>query len=335
MSNSKAIRDRLSWKVSVLVLFSIAAAAAFSFSLHRGAVKVPFNETWSYIFQLGPQGTMRDIVWNIRLPRTLVAALVGANLAVSGAVLQGVMRNPLADPHIIGVSSGAGLLGMIVLILFPTMPYLLTPVAFIGATSAALIIYLLAWKNGIMPTRIILAGVAVSAFIGSGISALMTLYGERMQGAIAFMVGGLAAKSWPQFDTILPYSIIGLILAMIGAKKMNILMLGDSVAKSLGTRVEVTRLVMTAVATLLAASAVSVVGLLGFVGLIVPHCARMLVGNDHRVLIPASALLGVAVITFCDTLARILFAPIELPVGVMMGALGAPFFLYLLRRKTI
>jgi iron complex transport system permease protein len=335
MYKNKSLRDRLGWKIGVLVFFLIAALAAFSYSIHKGAVQIPFKETWGYIFHPNQSGIMRDIIWNIRLPRTLVAALVGANLAVSGVMLQGVMHNPLADPHIIGVSSGAGLFGMIVLILFPTMPYLLTPVAFIGATGAALIIYLLAWKNGIVPTRIILAGVAVSAFIGAGISALMTLYGDRVHGAIAFMVGGLAAMSWPQFERILPYSIIGIAFAIIGAKKMNILMLGDSVAKSLGTRVELTRLVLTAVATLLAASAVSVVGLLGFVGLIVPHCARLLVGNDHRVLIPASALLGVAVITFCDTLSRVLFAPIELPVGIMMGALGAPFFLYLLRRKTV
>lgn len=333
MSNIKSLKDRLAWKVGVLVFFAIAAIAAFSYSIHKGAVDIPVRETWGYILNPDQMGSMRDIIWNIRLPRTIVAALVGANLAVSGALLQGVMRNPLADPHIIGVSSGAGLFGIIILLVFPHLPHLLTPFAFVGATVAALTIYLLAWKNGIAPMRIILAGVAVSAFIGAGISALMTLYGDRVHGAIAFMVGGLAAKSWPQFVKIFPYSIVGLTLAVIGAKKMNILMLGDTVAKSLGTRVEATRLIMTAVATLLAASAVSVAGLLGFVGLIVPHSARLLVGNDYRVLIPASALLGVTVLTFCDTLARVMFAPIELPVGIMMGALGAPFFLYLLRRK--
>ncbi|MBW7457807.1 iron ABC transporter permease, partial [Paenibacillus sepulcri] len=237
----------------MLILFLAAAVMAFTFSMNGGAIAIPLGDTWRYLFHPSQEGVMRDIIWNIRYPRTLVAALVGANLAVSGALLQGVMRNPLADPHIIGVSSGAGLLGMIVLIALPNMSYLLTPFAFIGGTGAALLIYLLAWKNGIVPTRIILAGVAVSAFMGAGISALLTFYSDRVQGAISFMVGGLSAKSWPQFDTILPYSVVGLAVAFLCARKMNILMLGDSTAKSLGTRVELTRIIVTMVATFLAA----------------------------------------------------------------------------------
>lgn len=331
----KALQERLSWQLAVLLALAVAAVAAVAFSVHSGAVNVPWPETWRYILGLEQAGEMRDIIWNIRLPRTLVAALVGTNLAVAGALLQGVMRNPLADPHIIGVSSGAGLFGMIVLILFPHLPHLLTPVAFVGATTAAAIIYGLAWKNGIVPARIILAGVAVSAFFGAGISTLMVFYSDRLHGTIDFLVGGLAARSWPQVTTILPYTLFGLTVALLGARKMNLLVLGDRTAKSLGTRVELTRLAMTVTATLLAASAVSVVGLLGFVGLIVPHMARLLVGNDYRTLLPASALLGSAVVTGCDTLARLMFAPVEMPVGVIMGALGAPFFLYLLRRRSI
>ncbi|MFD1395866.1 FecCD family ABC transporter permease [Kroppenstedtia eburnea] len=335
MEKSKSLRDRRSWKMSVLVLFSTSALVTMLYSVSAGAVTLSLKEVWSYLFFHSQVGGMGDIIWNIRLPRTLVAALVGANLAVSGALLQGVMRNPLADPHIIGVSSGAGLLGMTVLILFPHLPHLLIPVAFIGASGAALIVYVLAWKNGVVPTRIILAGVAVSAFFGAGISTLLTFYSDRLTGTIDFLAGSLSARSWPHLETILPYTILGLLIAGLGSQKMNILMLGDTTAKSLGTRVEVIRLVMTATATLLAASAVSVAGLLGFVGLIVPHAARLLVGNDYRVLIPASAMLGVVVITFCDTLARLMFAPIEIPVGVMMGAVGAPFFLYLLRRRAM
>lgn len=319
----------------VLVLAGLFAAAclAVGFSISSGAVAIPIADIWNYLFH-DFEGPMKEVVWNIRLPRTLVAALVGINLALSGALLQGVMRNPLADPHIIGVSSGAGLFGIFVIILFPHLPGLLTPVAFLGATGAAVIIYLLAWKGNVQPVRVILAGVAVSAFLGSGISALLTFYSDRVNGALVFLVGGLAAKSWPQLETILPYSLGGLILAIAGAAHMNVLMLGDANAKGLGLRVETTRFAMTAVATLLAASAVSVVGLLGFVGLIVPHSARLLIGNDYRYLLPASALLGVAVVTFCDTLARLMFAPIELPVGIIMGVLGAPFFLYLLRREA-
>lgn len=315
----------------VLTAIALAAVFGIAWSIGTGAVFISPGEIWQYLFH-GFDGPLREVIWNIRLPRTLVAALVGVNLALSGAILQGVMRNPLADPHIIGVSSGAGLLGITILILYPEAWPLLTPVAFLGASAAAAIIYTLAWKQGVQPVRLILAGVAVSAFLGSGISALLTFYSDRVNGALVFLVGGLSAKSWPELQMMLPYSLAGLALAMIGSVHLNLLALGDAHARGLGVRVEATRLMLTAVATLLAASAVSVVGLLGFVGLIVPHCARLLIGSDHRLLLPASALLGVAVVTVCDTLARLLFAPIELPVGIILGAFGAPFFLYLLRR---
>lgn len=325
---NKSIRS-----VPVIIIFMALAIAASIFSMATGAVMVPLQDIAATLLQHDLPGVNRDIIWNIRLPRTLVAMLVGANLAVSGALLQGIMRNPLADPHIIGVSSGAGLFGIFLLVVVPQYDYLLTPAAFIGATLAAFIIYLLSWKDGVNPLRIVLAGVAVSAFLGSGISAMLTFYSDRVQGALLFMVGGLAAKSWPDLSTILPYSLIGLALSMLFSKQMNIMLLGDATARSLGIRVEFSRLWITAVATLLAASAVSIAGLLGFVGLIIPHVARLLVGGDYRFLIPSAALLGAAVLTICDTLARIMFSPIELPVGIIMGVLGAPFFLYLLRRR--
>lgn len=325
---NKSIRS-----VSVIIIFMVLAIAASVFSIATGAVMVPLRDIAAAVLQHDLPGVNREIIWNIRLPRTLVAMLVGANLAVSGALLQGIMRNPLADPHIIGVSSGAGLFGIFLLVVMPQYDYLLTPAAFIGATLAAFIIYLLSWKDGVNPLRIVLAGVAVSAFLGSGISAMLTFYSDRVQGALLFMVGGLAAKSWPDLSTILPYSLIGLALSMLFSKQMNIMMLGDATARSLGIRVELSRLWITAIATLLAASAVSIAGLLGFVGLIIPHVARLLVGGDYRFLIPSAALLGAAVLTICDTLARIMFSPMELPVGIIMGVLGAPFFLYLLRRK--
>jgi len=327
------MRNKSVRSVSVIIIFMALAIAASVFSMATGAVMVPLRDIAAAVLQHDLPGVNRDIIWNIRLPRTLVAMLVGANLAVSGALLQGIMRNPLADPHIIGVSSGAGLFGIFLLVVMPQYDYLLTPAAFIGATLAAFIIYLLSWKDGVNPLRIVLAGVAVSAFLGSGISAMLTFYSDRVQGALLFMVGGLAAKSWPDISTILPYSLIGLALSMLFSKQMNIMMLGDATARSLGIRVEVSRLCITAIATLLAASAVSIAGLLGFVGLIIPHVARLLVGGDYRFLIPSAALLGAAVLTICDTLARIMFSPMELPVGIIMGVLGAPFFLYLLRRR--
>ncbi|MPN18066.1 Hemin transport system permease protein HmuU [bioreactor metagenome] len=272
------------------------------------------------------------VIWNIRLPRMVLAALVGINLALAGAILQGVMSNPLADPGIIGISSGAGLFGIAILVMFPQHQQFVTIGAFFGAMLAALIIYILAWKGGIQPIRIILAGVAVSALFGAGISATLVFYSDRVHGALSFMNGSLSARSWPEVQTILPYTIAGLLLVIIFAEKLNILILGDDVARGLGLNVEATRLGFTALAAFLAASAVSVIGLLGFVGLIVPHSIRLILGNDYRYMFPASALLGSVLVMLSDTFARTVLSPVEIPVGIVMAVLGAPFFLYLLRK---
>ncbi len=315
----------------LLAAFAVLVCLAAVFSIMKGSVEIPLAEILGAL--AGEQGTHAQILMNIRLPRTIVALLVGVNLSLSGAILQAVMKNPLADPHIIGISSGAGLTGILVLLLAPEYGALVTPAAFIGALGAAVLIYLLAWKNGIRPVRIILAGVAVSAFLGAGISALMILYSDRVHSALLWMVGGLSARSWPHVAMLWPYALVGACLAFLGARHLNILQLGDEMARGLGLRVELTRIVMTAVAALLAASSVSVVGLLGFVGLIVPHAARLLLGTDYRFLLPGAALLGAAVLTASDTVSRIAFAPVELPVGILMAVLGAPFFLFLLRRE--
>ena len=324
--------SRTAWRVTILILFAFLAVLGAFLSLTKGSSVITMSQIVDLLLhpRTDPQS---QIIWNIRMPRTIVGALVGINLSLSGAILQAIMRNPLADPHIIGISSGAGLAGVVIMILFPTLEYLITPVAFVGAMLAAICIYILAWKNGIKPVRIILAGVAVSAFLSAGISGLMIFYSDRVHGALMWMVGGLAARSWPHVSIILPYAVIGLVLALASASYLNILQLGDEMARGLGVNVEVTRIVMTAIAALLAASAVSVVGLLGFVGLVVPHAARLVIGRDYRFLLPAAALLGVAIVTLSDTFARVIFAPIELPVGIIMAFLGAPFFLFLLRRE--
>ncbi|WP_339308062.1 iron ABC transporter permease [Paenibacillus sp. FSL R5-0519] len=332
MIKNSGFKNKLSWKLFIIGLFMSFAIISIIISLGFGAVSVDVRSILSILFG-NTSSDYYTIIWNIRLPRTLVAVFVGINLALSGALLQGVMRNPMADPHIIGVSSGAGLFGTTMLLVFPAFSHLLVPVAFVGALASALLIYLLAWDRGVSPMRIILAGVATSAFLNSGVSALYTFYSDRIQGAVSFMVGSLSAKSWGHVDTIIPYSIIGLLLALLSAQRMNVLLLGDSESKSLGLNTEGYRLWFIALSALLAASAISIVGMLGFVGLIVPHAARMLVGNDYRILLPASALLGVTVLCLSDTIGRIVFAPIELPVGIIMGMIGAPFFLYLLRKK--
>ena len=332
ISYEKSNPGRAGRRVLVFSILIFLCIAGFLLSVNMGAVSYSVGKTFSAIFT-ETEGVSRQIIWNIRLPRTLVAAVVGVCLSLSGCMLQGILRNPLASPNLIGVSTGAGLAGVIILILFPDSYYLLTPVAFSGAFLTTLLIYLLAWREGLKPVRLILAGVAVSSFLGAWISALMIFFPDRVQSVLGFMVGGLSARTWQHFQITLPYASLGLFLSFIFSRKLNILTLGDETARSLGLHVERTRLFFIMLASLLAASAVSVAGLLGFVGLIVPHMMRLLIGSDHRILLPASALGGAALLMIADTAARIVFDPIEIPVGIVMALLGAPFFLYLLRTE--
>lgn len=315
-------------KTIKFLLICAAPVAGFFFRLISGSVDIAPAQVFGELDE-----TKRQILLNIRLPRTIAAVLVGVNLSLSGAILQAVMKNPLADPHIIGISSGAGLFGIFVMLVAGDAGALMTPAAFIGAMLAATLIYFLAWKDGIRPIRVILAGVAVSAFLGAGISALLIFYSDKVHGALLWMVGGLSARSWQHVELLLPYSVAGTLLTFLAARHLNVLQLGDEVATGLGLRVNLVRTILTAIAALLAASAVCVAGLLGFVGLIVPHTTRLLLGSDYRILLPGAAALGAAVVTVSDTVARTLFAPTELPVGILMAMLGAPFFLYLLRRE--
>lgn len=326
-----AFRETASFKVIVLVV--LAAAAVFAFILGNvvGTMDISVSDIVNTITG-DHTGTNNKVIWNIRLPRMILAALVGINLALSGSMLQGVMKNPLADPSIIGISSGAGLFGILILVVFPQLQNLVPIVAFAGAMLAAVIIYLLAWKGGIDPTRIVLSGVAVSELFGAGISAILVFFSDRVHGALTFMNGSLSSRSWGEVRTILPYTVAGLLLALVFADKLNILVLGDDTARGLGLNVELTRLGFTALAALLAASAVSVVGLLGFVGLIVPHSIRLILGNNYKIMFPATALLGAALVMLSDTFARTVLSPTEIPVGIVMAVLGVPFFLYLLRK---
>lgn len=305
------------------------------FSFLYGNTKGTLTLSYGRILELlkNPSDASDSIVfWNIRLPRMILAALVGVNLALAGGILQGIMNNPLADPSIIGISSGAGFFGILLLVVFPQFVQFVPIAAFIGAMIAAGIIYWLAWHEGIETTRIILAGVAVSTLFGAGISGVLVFFSDRVHGALTFMNGSLSARSWPEVQMILPYTIVGLLLCLLFSEKLNILVLGDDVARGMGLDVEKARLCFTALAAFLAASAVSVVGLLGFVGLIVPHAVRMMMGSDYRRTIPACALLGASTLMLSDTFARTLLSPKEIPVGIVMAIIGVPFFLTLLRR---
>lgn len=314
-----------------LVLLLLLLAAAVLLSLSVGSLKLPLSEIISTLWNR-PEGVNYQILFNIRLPRILLGAMVGGCFAVAGAILQGVMRNPLASPGIIGVSAGGGLAGIIVMLVLPQFGALLVPAAFCGSLATALLVYLLAWKRGVSPVRLILAGVAVSAMLGAFSSTILLFNAERAGGILDFSIGSLSARSWHQIRQVGLYMLSAFLAAFSLGGKLNILALGDEVAIGLGLKTERVRFLLIATAALLAASAVSVAGLLGFVGLIAPHIMRMLIGSDNRFLLPASALFGALMVVSCDTIGRLVMDPSELPVGIIMALMGPPFFLWLLRR---
>ena len=297
-----------------------------------GSVNLSLGEIISSLIHQDNSMVM-TIVYKMRLPRNILAVLIGANLAVSGVLLQSVMKNPLADPGITGVSSGASVAAIIILLLMPQLSGALPLFAFVGGAIACALVFIMAWKNGLRPERIVLAGVAINTILGGFISLLSTLFSDRIQSAILWLNGSLATKTWAHVNMLIFYSLIGLILSLFLVRIANVLQLGDESAKNLGFNVSRTRLVISAVAVFLAAISTAVVGIISFIGLIVPHIARLLMGSDHKYTIPFSMVLGAIVLLIADTLARTIGGSIEIPVGVITSIVGGPFFLYLLRKR--
>ena len=298
-------------------------------SVCLGSVRVPLRDVLSALWGGEVPPRSYNIIRHVRLPRVLAALLVGAALSVSGAVLQAVLMNPLAGPNIIGVNAGSGFFVLGAAVLLPGRWDIIPLAAFAGALLACGIIYGLAVTTGASRITIVLAGVAVSGFFGAGSDAITTLVPDAWTGASTFLVGGFAGVTMENVRFALWYIAAGLALALLLSHDMNILALGEETAQSLGLSVKLCRLLFILTAAVL----VSIGGLLGFAGLIVPHAARFLAGEDNRVLIPASALLGASFVVGCDLLSRLLFAPYELPVGILLNFLGGPFFLWLLLRE--
>ncbi|MCL2226385.1 MAG: iron ABC transporter permease [Oscillospiraceae bacterium] len=321
------LRAGLVWTVLVAVLVFLMLTA-----IAIGSVRYPLALVLRALFGL-EEGTVSVIVLNLRLPRVLLAMLLGAALATSGSLLQAVMRNPLADPGIIGVSAGAATAATTILLLFPALALSVPLFAFIGAGLACLLIYSMAWKGGVDPIRLILTGVAINAVLGGYTGLLQLMYSDNLASVLAFMNGNLSGRSWVHVQTVVVYCIIGLGASLFCIKSANALQLGDEMCKNLGVRVNLNRIVLSAVSAFLAAATVSVVGLIGFVGLVVPRVARMLVGSDYRVMLPTSMLLGAAVLLFADTVGRSIVPGMEIPVGIVMAVIGGPAFLYMLRKR--
>lgn len=315
------------WAILIVALCILSLVA-----IAVGSAGYSISEILRALFS-DQKSTIKVIVVNLRLPRLILAILIGSSLSASGALLQSVMRNPLADPGTIGVSAGAGTAATTILLLFPQLTNSVPLFAFGGAALACFLIYSMAWKGGVDPTRIILSGVAINSVLGAYNSLLQLMHSDSLEGVLAFMNGSLSGRSWSQVKLLAVYAGIGLLLSFLCIKSANTLQLGDEMAKSLGVKVNLARVCLSAVSAFLAAATVSVAGMIGFVGLVVPHIARLLVGSDYKAMLPTSVLLGAVVLLAADTIGRTIVPGMEIPVGIVMSVTGGPFFLYMLRKK--
>ncbi len=298
-------------------------------SISIGSANITLSDIISAIKQ-GGTSKAYIIIMFVRIPRTLAAILAGCALSVSGAMLQSVLNNSLASPNVIGVNSGAGLFAVSIAAFFPTSLHFTTIAAFMGAILAVFLVYFIAQKTGASRMTIVLSGVAVSSFIGAITDTILTLKPDTVIARTAFLIGGFSGITMEKISFAGLFIILSFFTALIISYDMNILALGYESAKSLGLNVVRIRFICLILAALMAGSAVSFAGQIGFIGLIVPHVSRFLVGHDNRILLPVSALLGSIFTLICDLLARVLFAPFEIPVGIIMSFLGGPFFIYLL-----
>ena len=318
-------------KIISLLITGAALIVLFLVAVNTGSLKASPEQILRGLF-VAYDETVATI-YSLRFPRILIAMLAGASVAVSGVMLQAVMKNPLADPGIMGISSGAGMAAVLVTAFAPSL-YLAVPVfAFLGGVFACGLVYLLSWKGDLSPLRVILTGVAVNAFFTGLMSAGESMMGANYSGAASIVNGNITMKTWEDFRMLFIYAVIGLVLAVFLALKCDILGLEDQTIRSLGIRVNAVRLIVSAAAVLLASISTAVVGSISFLGLLVPHIARLLVGNSHKVLIPYTMLLGAFTLLLADTIGRTIAYPYEINAAVVMAVIGGPSFILLLRRS--
>ncbi|MDO5042189.1 MAG: iron ABC transporter permease [Slackia sp.] len=315
--------------VASVVLLTVLGVSAFLI----GSSSVSLAEFVAWVSGAEVSDAAKSILANVRLPRVLAALLSGAALAVAGAIIQAVLDNPLASPNVIGVNSGAGLFVLVAAALLPHALWAAPFAAFAGALATSAMIFGISLGAGVSRLTVVLSGIAITTVFGAGMNVVMIVAPDAYIGSSVFLAGGLSGVllddlAWPAI-----LIAVGLTAAMLGAHRLNVVALGDDMACALGLNVRMVRLSMLVVASLLAGAAVSFAGLLGFVGLIVPHIVRFLVGSDNRAVLPVSAVAGAAFVVGCDLVARTAFAPYEVPVGILMAFVGGPFFIYLIFRN--
>ncbi|HEY9816923.1 MAG TPA: iron ABC transporter permease [Candidatus Obscuribacterales bacterium] len=316
----------------VLCLLTLVALLSLILNVSQGEYPVPPLEVVKTIlgFSSSPDDTF--VVNTLRLPRALVALLVGMGLATAGTILQGLTRNPLAAPEIIGINSGASLVAVALIILFPQVAVGWLPLAaFLGGLGAAIAIYVLAWNGSSTPMRLILVGIGLTSLTGA-FTSLMITFGNiyNVSQALVWLTGSVYGRSWEHLLPLLPWLAVFLPITLGLARDLDTLNLGDTLAQGLGSRVEYSRSLLLLCTVALAGASVATAGTIGFVGLMAPHLARYLVGPSHAGLIPTAALTGACIVELADIVGRLAFAPIELPCGVITSVIGAPYFLWLL-----
>ncbi len=328
-------------KFTIILSLFILTIIVCAISLTLGAVKIPLSEILTFSFT--NDEAIKKVLLDIRLPRLLNTIIVGASLSCSGIILQSLLRNNLAEPGLLGISAGAGLGAIIMFLLPAAVPfYFITPVSFAFAIISTLVIYFSArfstdkYSNFISTNKIILTGIAISALLASVNGLLLILAGQSVNQILFWLNGGLAGRGWNEFTMTSIPVLIGLVISFFYSKEFNVLNLGDELSISLGLNLKKIQIVSIILASLLAACAVSIAGIISFVGLIIPNIAKLLVGNDYRYTIPASVLLGIIFLSVSDVIARVIIAPAELPVGIITSFLGAPVFIWLImKNKTV
>lgn len=315
---------------------ALLAAAALVVTLGLGEFAIAPQDVARTLVGEG-SGRHDFIVLELRLPRALVAFTVGVALATSGAILQALTRNPLAAPEIVGVAAGANVAAVVVIVYAPTIPIGLLPaIAFAGALATSALVYVLSWRRGSSATRLILVGIGITAVGYALVTAVISTVDELIHASqlVVFTAGSVFATGWSELAVLAPWVAVLVPLAVAATRHLDALRLGDDVARALGARIERTRLALVALAAALAGAAVAIAGPVSFVGLMAPHIARRLVGSAHISVLPVSALVGGTIVIVADALARTLFAPIDIPVGVMTAVVGAPYLIFLLYRTA-
>ncbi len=320
----------------LVIILTILLMAGFLLAVCFGSTGANISDAVNALLSGNYRDSSFRIIFYIRLPRAIASVLAGCALATAGVIIQAVLNNSMASPNIIGVNSGAGLAVSIVVALFPTGVEYLPVAAFAGAFFACMLIYFISAKTNSSRMTITLVGITISSILSAGINAVKTIFPDSIYNANTFMVGGFSGVGYNDISLAWKFIITGIIIAVFLGKDIDILALGEETATSLGMNVKAKRFILLSLASILAGSAVSFAGLLGFVGLLGPHIARRFVSENHRKLIPVSALIGGILVTFCDLMGRVIFAPYEMPVGIILSFIGGPFFIMLIlfQRKS-